>query len=294
MERYVRVNRKRPSDAEWLFGRDILKEWKDRDARSITPREVVDLLDSIVDRGAPVQANRTARLLGQMYRFGIQRRIVDSSPVILLTPPGGREKPRERVLDDRELAAFLRDPEGCTRYPKLAHAMTILLLTGQRRGELARAKWSEIDFDEKTWTIPAENSKTGRGHVVPLADWAIQEFQALKRLAGGSRWVLPTECGGHAAAPALLTRGLDRCLPRFKARGVSEFNLHDLRRTCRTGLAAPKIEPHIAERVLNHAHPGVAGVYDRHAYLAEKRDALEKWAKHLCTLSGRLEVALRT
>lgn len=92
MERYVRVNRKRPSDAEWLFGRDILKEWKDRDARSITPREVVDLLDSIVDRGAPVQANRTARLLGQMYRFGIQRRIVDSSPVILLTPPGGREK----------------------------------------------------------------------------------------------------------------------------------------------------------------------------------------------------------
>ena len=285
MERYVKPNRKRPEDAEWLLGRDILREWRDRDARSITPREVIDLLDGIVDRGAPIQANRTAALLSQMFRFGIQRRIVEQNPVQLLVRPGGRERPRERVLTDDELRVFLADPIGCTRYPKLAYAMTILLLTGQRRGELARAKWSEIDFEEKTWTIPDENSKTGRGHVVPLADWSVQEFQALKKLADGSRWILPTDDGGTAAAPALLTRGLARCLSRFKGRGVAAFNLHDLRRTCRTGLAALKVEPHIAERVLNHTQPGVAGVYDRHAYLDEKRAALELWSEHLRTLN---------
>jgi integrase len=164
--------------------------------------------------------------------------------------------------------------------------MTVLLLTGQRRGELARTKWSEIDFNAKTWTIPDENSKTGRGHVVPLSDWALEELQALKRLAGRSRWVLPTDEGGESADPALLTRGLARCLERFKKRGVAAFNLHDLRRTCRTGLSRLKVEPHIAERVLNHIQPGVAGVYDRFAYLEEKRQALEKWAAHLKGLAG--------
>lgn len=287
IERYVRPNRKRPEYAEWLLRRDALPKWESRDARTIAPGEVIELLDGIVDRGAPILANRTAALLGQLFRFGIQRRIVEHNPVQLLMRPGGREKPRERVLTDQELTAFLSDPEGCTRHPKLAHAMTVLLLTGQRRGELAKAKWSEINFEEKTWTIPDENSKTGRGHVLPLSDWAAQELQALKRLADGSRFVLPMDDGKKAADPALLTRGLARCLGRFKQRGIAPFTLHDLRRTCRTGLAALKIEPHIAERILNHLQPGVAGVYDRHAYLEEKRDALEKWAKRLEVLAGR-------
>jgi integrase len=286
MERYVKPHRKRPEGACWLLHRDAVPEWRGRDARTITPLEVVDLLDKIVARGANVLANRTSRILGQLFRFGVQRRIVDQNPVQLLTPPGGTEKPRERVLTDDELKAFLSDPDGCTRYPKLAHAMAVLLLTGQRRGELAHAKWSEIDFTAKTWTIPDENSKTGRGHVVPLSGWAVEEFQALKRLADRSRWVLPTDDGKSAADPQLLTRGLARCLKRFKERKVDAFNLHDLRRTCRTGLSRLKVEPHVAERVLNHVQPGVAGVYDKHAYMEEKRAALEKWAKHLEALRG--------
>jgi len=283
-ERYLRPNRKRPEYAEWLLSRDALVEWRGRDARTITPGEVVELLDGIVERDAPVLANRTAAVLSQLFRFGVQRRIVEQSPVQLLFRPGGREKPRERVLTDEELKAFLVDPQGCTRHAKLAHAITILLLTGQRRGELARACWREIDFEAKMWTIPDENSKTGRGHVVPLSDQAIEEFRVLHRLAHGSRWVLPTEDGKNSAEPALLTRGLARCVARFKERGIAAFNLHDLRRTCRTGLSALKIEPHIAERVLNHVQPGVIGVYDRFAYLDEKRAALRAWAEHLSAL----------
>ncbi len=285
LERYVKPHRRRPEYAEWLLKRDALEEWKGRDARTITPGDVVTLLDGIVERGAPVLANRTSALLSQMFRFGVQRRIVDQSPVQLLMRPGGREKPRERVLSDDELRAFFADPIACTRHAKLAHVVTVLLLTGQRRGELARAKWSEINFDENTWVIPHENSKSRRGHVVPLSEWALADLRALKALAERSRYVLPSDDGKQAADPALLTRGLARCLGRFKKRGIAPFNLHDLRRTCRTGLARLKVEPHIAERVLNHVQAGVVRVYDRHAYLTEKREALEKWAAHLRSMA---------
>lgn len=284
ISRYVRPTRKRPEYAEAILNRDVLPRWRGRDARTIDPGEVVELLDGIVARGSRVMANRTAALLSQLFRFGIHRHIVKATPVQLLYRPGGKEKPRERVLTDQELRAFLVDPEDCTRYPKLAHAMLVLLHTGQRRGELAAARWSDVDFTARTWSIPDENAKAGRGHVVPLTNRAVGEFQGLKRLARGSRWVLPDSTGQKPMNPIRLSRGLARCLDRFKERGIKAFTLHDLRRTCRTGLSRLKIEPHIAERVLNHVQPGVAGVYDRFAYVDEKRAALEKWSDHLVGL----------
>ena len=286
-ERYLRPNRKRPEDAEWLLRRDILREWKDRDARTITPREVVDLLDSIVDRGAPVLANRTARILGQMYRFGIQRRIVDSSPVILLTPPGGKEKARKRVLSDDELRNFLGDPEACTRQEKLTHVIMILLLTGVRTGELAHARWAEFDFKAKTWSVPDEHHKEDDGPIVPLTDAAIEHLTALRAVARSSPWVFPTKRDlSKRASPQELGRRLARCMKRFKKAGIQKFTLHDIRRTCRTGLSRLGVLPHVAERILSHRQPGVEAVYDRWQYLPEKRDALEKWAAHIESLRG--------
>jgi integrase len=282
--RYLRPTRKRPEYAEAILAKDVLSEWKGRDARTIEPAEVISLLDKIVDRGSPVQANRTAALLGQLFKFGIHRRIVTTTPVQLLYRPGGKEKPRERVLTDDELKAFLADPRKCTRFERLAHVVHVLLLTGQRRGELALARWSEIDFTERTWTIPDENAKGGRGHVVPLTDMAIEELRPLKVAAKRSKWVLPANDGEHHLDPKQLTRSLAKCLTRFDAEGVAAFTLHDLRRTVRTGLARLKVEPHIAERVLNHAQETIAGTYDRHAYLDEKRAALEKWSAHLKSL----------
>jgi len=286
VERYLRPTRKRPEYAEAILAKDVLPEWKGRDARTIVPAEVIELLDKIVDRGSPVAANRTAALLSQLFKFAIHRRIiVAATPVQLLYRPGGNEKARERVLSDEELQAFLADPKKCTRFDRLAHVMLVLLLTGQRRGELAAAKWSDMDMKAGTWTIPDENAKGGRGHVVPLVDRAVEELRPLKIAAKRSKWVLPANgTGEHHIDPKQLTRSLAKCQKRFKEAGIAAFTLHDLRRTMRTGLGRLKVPPHVAELCLGHAQPGVVGVYDRGAYLEEKRAALEKWETHLKAL----------
>jgi len=284
LERHVKPNRRHPAYVQRVLEHDVLPEWKGRDARTITPREVVELLDKIVARGSRVMANRTAGLLGQLFRFGIHRAIVDDSPVKLLYRPGGREKPRERAFSDEELKAFLGNLDDACRFQRLPHVLRLLLLTLQRRGELALAEWREFDFKAKTWTIPDAHAKSGKGHVVPLSDWAIEELQKLKVIAGGSRYVLPNADNTAAADPKYITRSVARCLKRFKKHGVAAFTAHDLRRTGRTGLAKLGVKTDIGERVLNHARERIEATYDVHGYIDEKREALEKWARYLAEL----------
>jgi integrase len=290
MELHVKPNRERPAYVQSILNRDVLHAdaWLGRDARTIKPREVIELLDKIVARGSPVMANRTAGILGQMFLYGVHRAIVESSPVQLLYDPGGKEEPRSRCLTDNELKALLADPKAATRFERLSHAIVICLLTAVRRSELALARWIDIDFEAKTWVIPDAHAKgkkgKRKGHTVPLSDWAVKEFEALQRLAKHARHVLPNDAADGPIDPKLLTRGVARCQERMKKLGIAEFTLHDLRRTCRTGLARLQILPHIAERVLNHAQEKIEGTYDTHDYLQEKREALDKWAAHLKAL----------
>jgi integrase len=157
----------------------------------------------------------------------------------------------------------------------------VLLATAARRGELTAARWRDVDFNARTWRIPAENAKTGVECLIPLSDVAIDAFAKLRNAAGKSPWVLPGSDPTKPLEPRLLTRGVAKCLARFEKQGIAEFTLHDLRRTVRTGLARLKVAPHIAERCLNHAQETIAGTYDVHDYFDEKRAALQLWAEHL-------------
>jgi integrase len=284
LERHVKPNRRRPEYVQRILGRDLLPAWQGRDARTITPREVIELLDGIVARGSRVMANRVASLLAQMFKFGIHRAIVENSPVMLLYRPGGKEKPRARAFSEEELQAFLQKLDDACRFQRLPHILRVLLLTVQRRSELALAEWREFDFKGKTWTIPDAHAKAGKGHVVPLSDWAIEELQKLKVMADGSRYVLPSVDKSAPFDPKYITRSVARCLKRFKKHGVAAFTPHDLRRTGRTGLARLGIKVDIAERVLNHARERMEATYDVHDYIDQKREALEKWAKYLADL----------
>ena len=284
IEKHLRPRRKRPEQAERALNADVLPVWRHRDPRTITPAEVIELLDGIVERGSPMMANRTATLLGQLFKFAIHRGLVTTSPVQLLYRPGGDEKPRTRALSDDEIGTFLACIENVMRSPRTAAALKILLLTGQRRGELVLARWREIDLDGGAWEIPAENSKTGVGHTVPLSAPAVAEFRLLKKMASRSAFVLPRENGEGAANPMIVTRSVARCSTRFKKVGLEKFTPHDLRRTVRTGLARLSVAPHVAERVLNHAQEEIARTYNVHDYAEEKRAALDLWANHLAGL----------
>lgn len=281
LERHVRPHRKKPEYVEQILSRDVLPNWGRRDARTIAPHEVITLLDRIVARGSPVQANRVAGVLSQMFRFGIHRQIVADSPVKLLFRPGGQESPRRRVLTADELRILVTAPQRVLRLHRTAHIAMILLLTGQRRGELVKAEWRNIDFKAALWRIPAPDAKNGREHVVPLSALALEEFSALRRLSGRSRFVLPTESGNSPIDPKLVTRSFARCVERTKDMGINPFTLHDLRRTCRTGLAMLGVPRDIAERVLNHAQDRLIATYDVYEYLNEKRNALNLWSLHI-------------
>jgi integrase len=194
------------------------------------------------------------------------------------------ERPRQRSLNDEELAALLANLDEVTKRAKRTGiAIRLILLTAVRRSELTAARWAELDLEAKSpvWAIPAERTKTGVAFAVPLTPPAVEQLKRLKRMAGRSPWFFPAEDGDGPVDPKLLTRSVARHLDTFAEHKVGAFTLHDLRRTVRTGLAKLTIRPDIAERCLNHAQPGIIATYDTHQYLDEKRGALTQWADHL-------------
>jgi integrase len=281
---FIVVERKNGSEIARVLGKDVLPHWKGRDARTIKPREVIELLDGIVKRDARVMANRTAAILRQLFLHGVHRSTIESTPVQLLFRPGGKESSRTRAFSDEEVASFfLHRFEACNT-ERLARILTILLLTAVRRRELALAKWEHINFDKGIWFIPAENTKSNRAFLVPLTRLVRQEFWALKRMAGDSLHVLPRKDADAPIHPAHITRATAQSLWRFQLFGIAPFSPHDLRRSCRTGLMRIGVRRFIGRRVLNHKQLGVDGIYDLHDYFKEKRKALRRWTNHVIRL----------
>jgi len=164
------------------------------------------------------------------------------------------------------------------------------LLTGQRLREVAEARWSEIDFEGEVWTLPKERSKNGVEHKVPLSQAALRMLGALprfeaKRHSEGFLFTL----NGRSAVTAFWAARMNFNKAILVARGEApaHWTWHDLRRTSASGMAGLGIAPHVVEAVLNHKSgsiKGVAAVYNRYSYSAEKRAALEAWSRYLDTL----------
>ena len=159
----------------------------------------------------------------------------------------------------------------------------LLILTGQRRGEVTQMRWSQLDLKSKTWLIPAELSKNGREQLLPLSDHALKVINSVPRQ--GNDLLFPARGNGENVVSGF-TRAKNR-LDRLS--GVTGWTLHDLRRTTATFLGKLDTPPHVIERVLNHvsgSFAGVAGVYNRHPYLDEMRAALQMWGNHLAVMNA--------
>lgn len=278
---------------------DVYPKWGDRPIREITRRDVAELLDGIADRGAPVQANRTLARLRALFNWALDRDIIATNPLARMKRPIV-ENERSRMLTDDEIRLFW---SGCDRlgWP-FGPMCKLLLLTAQRRTEVAGMRWSEIELDKRTWTISRERAKNDREHAVHLSDLAIDVIEALPRFANGvGKGTEPdlvftttgeTHVSGYSKAKDRLDRHMldimrsdlvDAGKDAAKA-AIGGWIFHDLRRTAATGMAKLNAAPHVVDRILNHVSGtirGVAAVYNRHAYIEERKAVLDTWGRYV-------------
>lgn len=288
LSRYVERHRKRPSPVRKMLESNVLPYWGKRKAKDITARDFALLSDRIVDRGSPIMANRVASTVSQMFKFGVVRGLLPSSPCVALYRPGGKETPRERRLTEDEIRQFWERLDTAEMAPASRVGLRLLLATGQRRGELAGAKWSDFDTEARIWRIPAANSKNGKAHEVPLSDLALSLLENLCVLTGQSEWLFPSPTRvGQSIVDRSLSRAVRNNEDHF---GLAHFTPHDLRRTCASMMSMLGVPRLHVGKVLNHTDDSITAVYDRHDYAHEKRAALTRWADYLDDiLAGKVQ-----
>jgi len=277
--------KKSGAETQRLLAKDVLPAWGNCKVADIKKRDIVLLLDRIKDR-APVLANRVHGALTRLFNFAAERGVIDDSPCTRIRKAA--EQSRSRVLNDDEIrllwAALDLDNGTVDIYRVSKLALKAILLTGQRPGEVCGMTWTEID-GTGVWNIPAERMKNGEPHRVPLASMALEIIEAARPYSGGSRFVFQSS---HRKDQPIIRQSLTRAINRhWQEIGFKEaFTPHDLRRTVRTRLAELGVADIIAERVLGHKLQGVLGIYNRHSYDLEKRQALELWERRLRGILG--------
>jgi integrase len=247
---------------------------------SIERRTIAALLGDIAQRSASA-ADHCRASLSAFFVWAMKEGLIETNPVAN-TNRHSDAKARERVLSNAEIAkvwsALPADHEAAP--DQYAAIVKLLLLTGQRRQEIAALRWSEIDFERAVISLPGERTKNHRDHEVPLSE------AALKILVTIPRWENRDLVFGFGEGAF---SGWSHCKARLDAKAkIEPFTLHDLRRTLVTKMGEDLgILPHVVEAITNHIsgfRAGVAGVYNKAVYAAEKRQALDRWADHLIAI----------
>jgi integrase len=262
-----------------LLRREIGKAWTGKSIHDVTKRDVVEVISAIEQRGAPVAANKTLKSIKTFLRWCVGRAVLDQSPAEGVPLPA-KEVARDRVLDDQELAQVILAARKLGG--PYAGIVELLALTGQRREEVARLSWEELDLEQRIWTLPKSRTKNAKQHVVHVSE------QSLGVLTGAGKRGLFVFSGFGAKSFNEFSKA-KRQLDQLS--GVTEWRLHDLRRTCVSGMARLGIAPHVADKILNHQAgtiSGVAAVYQRHEFLAERQAALDLWGAHIGQLLGEI------
>lgn len=296
LARHVKAKNKANTarDVENTIEREIRPTWKGRPITAIRRRDIIDLLDGMLDRGVPAMANSTYRLLRKFFNWCVERGILDASPMVGLKAPAASVS-RDRVLGTHELRwAWLAADEIGWPFGAM---VKLLIITAQRREEVAGSTQSELALGgkEPVWTIPAARAKNGNEHLVPLAPLAVEIIKGLP-VIGESDLLFTTNGETTVSGFSRAKTRLDEAMLRIARKEAEErgddpeevkiepWVLHDFRRTAASGMAALGISPHVVEAVLNHKSGtirGVAAVYNRHDYFEEKKRALIRWERHV-------------
>ncbi|WP_046874113.1 tyrosine-type recombinase/integrase [Vibrio diabolicus] len=284
---------KHPNIPKRVFLKDIAPHIGDIPLEQVNARDIRTTINAITAAGKPAIANDALNYCKQLFNHGMKLDLMQGNPASAFTvrDAGGVEKSRDRALATEELKQFFntakQNPMSFTRDNYLACALLVCL--GVRKSELCEAKWEELDLEKAVWELPKERSKTNVALTIPLATPVLEWLEELKVRSLGSEYVFPSR--RSSKNPHMGTDTLNRAITKLfghepgKKRqppnlmgDMPHFTVHDLRRTCRTLLAQQGTPGHVAERCLNHKLKGVEGIYDRHDYLEERREALDNLA----------------
>jgi integrase len=310
LERFAKKNTASSTYAETkrVLEGDDLKAWQKRPLAAISRRDVNDVIDAIATR-AEVQANRTLAKLRALFNWAVDKVRIPVSPLEGLKPPT-KEQARDRALSDDEIRWFWTGCEA-SGWP-FGPLAQLLLLTAQRRDEVAGMEWGEIDFKKSTWSMPRQKAKNNRAHEVSLSAAALVILRALPRVSDRIVFTTTgkTPVSGFSRAKRRLDKEMEKArrtflnlpqddqayrraldIPAGKPLPVEipRWIVHDLRRTAATGMARLNVPPHVVDKVLNHVSGkirGVAAVYNRFEYLKERRAALDEWARYVIDLAA--------
>ena len=273
-----------------LFEKDVLPKIGQLAVEDVKKGHVTEVVDAQLNRGVTRMAKLTLSLIRQMFRFAVDRDLIEYDPTasIRKSKIGGKDVERDRVLSDDEIKALANQIPDAQMLPSTSIAIWIMLTTCCRIGELIKAEWVDVDLKRGTWKIPPENSKNGKPHEIALSNFAVAWFEDLENLTENSRWCYPNSSDSGPVCPKSITKQIrDRQLPAGKEpnKGRSskaqalvlqggKWTPHDLRRTGATIMTALGVMPEVAERCLNHTEENkVKRVYQRHSYGPEKKEA---------------------
>lgn len=278
-------NRKTTQDEKrWVLRNILGARWKKKAIGDVTKQDVVKVLDEYVKEGKGSGANHILSRLRTFFAWCEEREIVTANPCDKLRKPA-KTTTRERVLSDVELGRIWH-ATARLKYPAYGALVRVLILTAQRRNEVVGMRWGEVDEQGKIWTLPKERAKNKIEQRLPLSDVVLGTIKTIAKL--DDVLVFPARGNKEATFSGFskLKSELD------KLSGVEDWTLHDLRRTAATRIAKFGVAPHVIEAILNHVSGtfgGVAGIYNRHDYLDEMREALDRWAAHVSGLPNESE-----
>jgi len=281
---------KHPSIPARVYRKDIAPIIGEIKLDSINARDIRRVITSINDSGRPAISNDALGYCKQLFNHGIKLDLLGANPAsaFSVTDAGGIEKSKDRALTIEELKFFFEkareNRDSFSRDNYLACALLVVL--GVRKGELTEALWQEFDLEEGKWNLPKERSKSGVGIVIPLPEVVLEWLKELQVRACGADYVFPSR--RRSKRPCMGKDTLNRAItklfgheagkkkqPPNQMGDMEHFTVHDLRRTCRSLLAAQGTPGHVAERCLNHKLKGVEGIYDRYDYFDERQLAIE-------------------
>ena len=277
MEKHAKKNQRESTwkEDERTLKRDVLPRLNRRTVESVTRTDVIDVLEPILGREAPVLCNRTRSVMHRVFEFAVVRGYIENNPVTRVKPLAV-EKPRRRKLRPSEIRQLWKALEA--EPTQIAAVYKLILLTAQRPGQVCGLRWP--DLEDGWWYVSEEQDKTGNPHRVPLSKQALAELEAVRAETPEwdvRPWAFPARRGGGHL------RNLWYSADRIRQRMDGEhWTPHDLRRTAATLMRSEcKVPRIVIAKVLNHADRGVTAIYEQSSYDDEKREALEAWGAHV-------------